>query len=261
MFAASKIIWFLVNPMTVAFFVLSAGTALLFTRRWRAGRVIVATTVTISLVVMVVPVGTWLYRVLEYRFPQPTLPAHVDGIIVLGGEIQSKLSLAHGQPVIGEGAARLLAFADLARRYPDAKLIFTGGSGELLDQSHTEAEAMPLALKAIGLDPSRVIFENRSRNTYENAVFTRALAQPAPGETWIMITSAFHVPRAIGCFRRAGFPVIPYPVDYRTLLTQWDDFGINFDRGFSSMTGPVKEFIGLAAYRWAGYTTALFPAP
>ena len=261
MFATSKIAWFLVNPPTVAFFVLAVGTILLFTRRWRAGRLIVGATMVLSAVLMVAPVGTWLFRVLEYRFPPPNLPAHVDGIIVLGGEIDSKLSLAHGQPVIGEGAARLLGFAELARRYPDAKLVFTSGSGLLLDQSHTEAAAMPVALKAVGIDPARVIFENRSRNTSEHALYSRELVKPAPGQVWVMVTSAFHVPRAVGCFRKVGFPVIPYPVDYRTQLSQWDDFNISFDRGFGSLSGPMKEYVGLVAYRLLGYTDALLPGP
>lgn len=261
MFAASKIIWFLVNPPAVGFFVLAIGTVLLFTSRWRTGRIIVGAAVAFSTITMFLPVGTWLLQVLEYRFPQPTLPSHVDGIIVLGGEIDAKVSLAHDQPVIGEGAARLLGFAELARRYPDAKLVFTGGSGELLDQKHTEAAAMPLALQAVGLDPKRVIFESRSRNTYENALFTKELVKPQPGETWVMITSAFHVPRAVGCFREVGFPVIPYPVDYRTQLSPWDDFSVSYDRGYGSLGAPFKEYVGLLVYRLMGYTNALIPAP
>ena len=261
MFATSKIVWFLLNPPAIAFFVLTTGTALLFTKRWRSGRIILGLTMAFSAVTMVFPIGTYLFRVLEYRFPPPVLPSHVDGIVVLGGEIDSRLSIAHGQPVIGEGAARLLGFAELARRYPDAKLVFTGGSGELFDQRHTEAEAMPLALAAVGIDPRRVIFESRSRNTYENALLTEQLIKPRPGETWIMITSAFHIPRAVGCFRQVGFPVIPYSVDYRTQQSQWDDFNINFDRGFGSLAGPLKEYVGLVAYRLMGYTDALFPAP
>ncbi len=141
--------------------------------------------------------------------------------------------------------------------------MFSGGSGRLFNQEQTEADAMPLVMRAIGLDPGRVILEGKSRTTHENATFTRDLVKARPGETWVLVTSAYHMPRAVGCFREAGFPVIPYPVDYQTLPEggRWFDKPIGFDSGFESLTTAVREFIGLAAYRMAGYTDALFPRP
>ncbi|HEX9461689.1 MAG TPA: YdcF family protein [Alphaproteobacteria bacterium] len=263
MFAASKIAWFIANPQTLAFLLLALGTALLFTKAWRRGRTVIAAVLGLAVITIVLPVGRWSVQALEHRFPQPTLPAQVDGIILIGGEIDQEPSLAYGQPIFVNGAGRLLAFADLARRYPGAKLVFTGGSGRLLNQGQTESEAMPMALRAVGLDPARVIFEDRSRNTHENAVFTRDLMKPMAGQAWVMVTSALHVPRAVGCFRQAGFPVIPYPADYQTLPTgdRLFDKPIGFDLGYGTLTAAVREFIGLIAYRAAGYTDALFPAP
>lgn len=262
MFAASKIAWFIVNPQTMAFLLLALGTALLFTRAWRRGRALITAVLALAVITIVLPVGRWSVQALEHRFPQPTLPARVDGIILLGGEIDQEPSLAYGQPIFVNGAGRLLAFADLARRYPEAKLVFTGGSGRLFNQEQTEVDAMPLAFRAIGLDATRVIFEGRSHNTHENAVFTHDLVKPMPGQAWVMVTSALHMPRAVGCFRQAGFPIIPYPADYQT-LPKGDRFDkpIGFDSGYSTLTAAVREFIGLIAYRAVGYTDSLLPGP
>lgn len=259
MFELGKIYLFLAHPVRVAYLVLIIGVLLLFTRRWRLGRALLAGLIVVNLVLCILPVGNWLLAQLEQRFPRlDPLPARIDGIVLLGGEINQQLTLAHGRPVIGHGASRLLAFADLARRHPEARLIFSGGSGQLRDQQTTEAQAMPIALRAIGLDPARVEFEGQSRNTYENAVFSRRIASPRPDETWVVVTSAFHVPRTIGTFRRSGFAVLPYAVDFSEPPASWN---ISFDRGYSSLAVPLKEAVGLVAYRLLGYTNSLFPAP
>jgi uncharacterized SAM-binding protein YcdF (DUF218 family) len=207
-----------------------------------------------------VPVGDWLLYQLEHRFPQMTAPpTHVDGIILLGGEINARRTLESGQPSLGR-SARLLAFADLARRFPDARLVFTGGIGSLFD-THTEAEAMPIAFRAVGIDPDRVLLESRSRNTYENAIYSRDLVSPQPGETWLLVTSAAHMPRAVGTFRRAGFPVIAYPTEMLTRDPLDWKFRFTFDGGFNDLGQPLKEIIGLAAYRALDRTDSWFPAP
>jgi uncharacterized SAM-binding protein YcdF (DUF218 family) len=259
MFELAKIYLFLAHPARLAFVALLVGVVLLFTRRKRAGRNLLAGIVACGLFLSFVPVGDWLIAQLERRFPRlHPLPSQIDGIVLLGGEINQQLTLANGQPVIGRGASRLLAFADLARRYPEARLIFSGGSGQLFDQTTTEAQAMPITLRAIGLDPARVEFEAQSRNTHENAAYSKQIAVPKPGETWVVVTSAFHVPRTIGAFRQVGFPVLPYAVDYNGIEFDWN---ITFDSGYSSLALPLKEFAGLAVYRILGYTDALFPAP
>jgi uncharacterized SAM-binding protein YcdF (DUF218 family) len=263
MFVVSKILWFLGNPQTLALLVLLVGTLLLFGRRWHLGRAIVAFITALAMLLVVLPAGRWSMQLLEHRFPPPDLPSHVDGIILLGGEIDQEVTLAYGVPSLPNGAGRILAFAALAHRYPDAKLVFTGGSGRLFNQAQTEAEAMPLVLRAIGLDPARVIMEARSRTTYENATLTRDLVKPQPAQTWVLVTSAYHLPRAVGCFREAGFPVIPYPSDFQTLPEggRWFDKPIGFDSGLESVSLAAREFIGLVAYRLAGYTDAWLPAP
>ncbi len=118
MFASGKIAWFLSNPQTLAFVLLLLGTALLFGRRWRLGRAVIALVIAAAGLLIVLPVGRWSMQLLEHRFPQPTLPGRIDGIILLGGEIDQELTLAYGVPSFGNGAGRILGFAALARRYP-----------------------------------------------------------------------------------------------------------------------------------------------
>ncbi len=260
MFEIGRLFWIVAHPARIAFVVLCLGVILLFTRRWRLGRGLLALLLATSIGLGTIPVGDWLMQQLEQRFPPVAeLPSKVDGIILLGGEINAAQTLATGQPV-GRNR-RLLAFAELAQRYPDARLVFSGGAGDLFDQRFTEAEAMPIALRAVGIDPARVTFENRSRNTRENALFTRETIKPVSGETWLLVTTAAHMPRAVGAFRKVNLPVVAYPVGQTITapLSWW--FFFTFDGGFRDLGAPLKEIYGLIAYRLFGYTDALFPAP
>ena len=216
-FYASKIAWFLARPGNLLLMLLVLGTVLLWTRWRRAGRWLSAGAVTLGVVMAVLPLGHWLRVTLENRFPLVTAtPVRVDGIVVLGGVVNQFITEARGQAAIGGAVERLTAFAELAARYPDAKLIFSGGSGVPFRQELKESHFVGPVFERLGLEEGRVIYEDRSRNTTENAEFSRDIARPRPEETWLLITSAFHMPRAVGCFRRVGWNVVPYPVDYTT---------------------------------------------
>lgn len=258
-FYLSKLAWFLAAPTNLLVVLAALGAALLFTRWSRAGRAI-ATAAAIGLVAVgFSPVGKLIARPLEGCFPQRGLETHVDGIIVLGGAI----GFARGQVVFNEAAARMTTGIELAKAHPGARLVFSGGDGALLEgDSRTEAEAAEHLFRLAGIDGERLVLEGRSRNTHENALFTRELIRPKPGERWILVTSAFHMPRAIGCFRAVGLAPEAYPVDYRT-----DGDGrdvLPFRHMFNGMQLTdlaVKEWIGLVAYRLAGYTAELLPRP
>ncbi|MFQ5763814.1 MAG: YdcF family protein [Rhodospirillales bacterium] len=261
-FALSKILWVLTNPGNLLLMALCLGWALLWTRWRRLGRLLVGVAAVAGATLAVVPVGTWLFAVLEDRFPALTeLPSRVDGVIVVGGVVDPVLSRDRGQVAVGGAAERLIEMAALARGHPEARLVFTGGSGSLLHQEVKEAHAVVPLLSALGIDPGRVVFEDESRNTWENAEFSRRKAQPQPGETWLLVTSAFHMPRAVGCFREAGWTVVAHPVDYLTRGDAEPPFQFNFAYGVGSLGGAVHEFLGLLFYRLSGKTDALFPAP
>ncbi|HYH18894.1 MAG TPA: YdcF family protein [Azospirillum sp.] len=263
-FIASKVLFALALPGNLLTLLLLGGCALLFRSgegARRAGRRLTVLAAIGFLAFTVLPMADWLARPLENRFPRPTLPDHVDGIIMLGGAASPVLAAARGEPSVNGAAERVLAFADLGRRYPGARLVFTGGAGSLWEGQHREGTAMRAALEQAGLDTGRVLFETESRNTWENVQFSLRLVEPKAGETWLLVTSAWHMPRAVGIFRRAGWPVTAYPVDYRTRGDGKPHLIFDLGEGLDSSTPMLKEWVGLVAYRLMGRTDALFPAP
>lgn len=260
MFAASKFLWTLVKPGSLLALALVIGVALLFTPWPRTGRALLTLVALAVVVISVTPLPYWAVSLLENRIPAPaTLPEDIDGVIVLGGPMSGYLSHVHDQPALHDGSERLLALIELGRKYPHAKLVFSGGSGQPGQQTYKEADVAADMLTRLGFDTGRVTFERRSRNTWENALNSRALVDPQDGETWLMVTSAYHMPRALGVFRRAGWQVTPYPVDYRTdgrFAWRWRR---SFLGGLAALELAAREFAGLAAYRWLERSDSLFP--
>ncbi len=261
MFAASKILWQIIDPEVLLFVALLIGAVFLWTPWARLGRIMTSLAVVVALLVSVFPAGAWLYHVLENRFPPLSPPATVDGIVVLGGSFNQLLTAERDQVALKESVERLTTFVTLARHYPDARLVFVGGSASLDRPDLTESADAARLFAELGLDTGRVAFEARSRNTYENAVYALALAEPAAGEQWLLITSAFHMPRAVGCFRQAGWNVIAYPVDYRTSKDLDVIGGLALGSSLDSLSDALHEWVGLIAYRLMGRTSALFPSP
>ena len=209
------------------------------------------------------PVGTLMLRPLEDRFPQASLAEiEPDGIVVLGGAIDQVIGAARGVVTISDAATRITAGAALARRFPKARLVYTGGSNALVSVIGGEAEDARRLWVSLGVDPARITIEDQSRNTDENARFVHDLLRPAPGQTWILVTSAYHMPRSVGLFRAAKFPVVPYPVDYRTTGT-WRDVvpNLQLSFGLARLDFVTREWIGLVAYRLSGRIADVFPAP
>ena len=258
----SKLLWVLVSPETLVLLLLSLGTILLWTERKTAGRRLVTLGAFIVLAVSFLPLDTLLLRPLEERFPAPSaLPDTVKGIIVLSGSEQAAITSARGQPSMNEGAERLTAFVALARRYPDARLIHTGGSGALYQQEYPATETARKIFRQLGLNPDRVQFDSRARNTFENAVNSIDLAGENIQGDWILITSAFHMPRAAGVFRKTGWNVIAYPVDYRTTGQMKYDWNLASLDNFFEVTHGLHEWAGLIVYWMTGKSAELFPGP
>ena len=158
------------------------------------------------------------------------------------------------------GSARLLAAAEAARRYPGAKLVFSGGSGQLLGIPGTEADVAGVIFQEAGIDPRHVTFESRSENTWDNIVFSKKLVSPKSQETWLLVTSAFHMPRAMGVAQRAGWKMMPWPSDYLTgTYPEGPSFPSSFAANLSTLELAVHEWLGLAAYRATDKTATLLP--
>lgn len=263
MFVVSKILWAIASPSTLIVACLAAGALLLVFRRGsRWGRRLVLIGTAALTLASIQPIASLPLIALEDRFPPPVaLPQNVDGIIVLSGMLQVGVTKARGQVSLNAGADRLTAFMALAQRYPDARLVFTGGSASIVDRSVKEADLARSLLADMGFPVARILFEDQSRNTWENALFTHRAIQPRPGETWLLVTSAFHMPRSIGCFRQAGWSVIPYPVDYQTEGLAEPSFDVDPSGGLRNLDWAVHEILGLVAYRLLGQSDSLWPGP
>lgn len=262
-FLLAKTLGFLVHLPHLLLEAALVGVALMWTRRWRrAGRALATFGVAALALVSFTPASALLVRPLEDRFPRPEIAAPPTGIIVLGGAVDEGVTRRRGLPSLNEAAERMTEAVALARRFPQARLVFSGGSGRFAQQEMTESDVARMLFVSLGVPEERMTFENRSRDTWENAVFTRDTVRPKPGETWLLVTSAMHMPRSVGIFRKVGFSVIAYPVDYRTGGGPGDFFGLRrMGQTIADIDQASHEYLGLAAYYLAGKSSALFPGP
>jgi uncharacterized SAM-binding protein YcdF (DUF218 family) len=256
MFVASKILALLAQPLHWVV-VLLALSALLGGQRRVLGRRLAAAALLLLLALGWQPLPDLLIRRLESAYPEFSPDADMSafaGVLVLGGAMESGyLAQDHTQPLLGTGAERMTAAVALAQRNPGLRIVFTGGEGELLGTGPSEAERAQGFFKAMGLPPERLILEADSRNTFENAVLTARLPGMEISKRWLLLTSAWHMPRAMGSFRKAGWNVTAYPVDFRTAsATPWSNYSLS--QGAEKWQLVLRELLGLAAYRLAGRT-------
>lgn len=218
-----------------------------FLERRRLALGVSTATLVALLILSIIPLGDLLLQPIERRYAVNPELARVDGIIVLGGAEDIDASVYWGQTQLNEAGERFTATMALARRFPEARVLFSGGSGTLrglIGGSVSEASTAEKFFRQQGLDPGRLILEGTSRNTAENATVSFKIANPQPTDKWVLITSAFHMPRAIRSFEAAGWPVLtPYPVDHRTSSFS-SGFGWDMPRNVQILNIVVKEFFG-----------------
>ncbi len=264
-YVLAKVVWTLLQPSSLMIGAVILGTVLMATRWRRLARTLLWCGILALLVGGLSPLGDVLTRPLEHRFEPPDLERtgpSIAGIIVLGGGADLQVPGSSQIAGLNEAAERYTEAVALARRLPGARLVFTGGSGGLLTVDAPEAETAKRLFEALGVARDRITLEADSRDTYENALYTARLLQPKPGQRWLLVTSAWHMPRAMGCFRKAGLAVEPWPVDYRTPrrldLTR---VHASVPEGLRRIDFISKEYVGLVVYYLTGRTDALLPGP
>ncbi|MEW6258243.1 MAG: YdcF family protein [Pseudomonadota bacterium] len=262
-FTLSRIFWVLAVPSNLLIFIAILGLAFVAVGVRRVGWVCVALAVLGQVTTGLSPFPNHLMSPLEERFPAFRDDGRpVDGIILLGGAEVDAVAVSRNLPAVNDAGERVIVFAALARKYPNAALVFAGAGEAFGESSTVEVAAVGSALADVGVDLTRVRFETRSRNTAENAAFTKAMMKPAEGSRWLLVTSAFHMPRAMGCFRAVDFPVVAAPVDYRTIGPGMLNGGFTRAAQGQDLTDIAsKEWVGLLVYYLTGRTNALFPAP
>ena len=263
-FFLSKLIWFFLQPSSVLLFLTLVGILLMRGKRQKLGQKLALTAVTILIIFGYSPLGHLMMVPLEERFERVKINdgMSIDGIVILGGSIDTAVSRNRPSTATNQANERLIEGAILARRWPNAKIIFSGGSANILYRESSEAVLAKKMLIEMGINGDRILPDNNSSNTAENAVESIKLAKPQPGENWLLVTSAFHMPRSMGCFRQVGFKTLPWPVDYRTRgMKDATRFFSAASKGLRRIDIVSREWIGLLAYRLTGRIPSIFPAP
>jgi uncharacterized SAM-binding protein YcdF (DUF218 family) len=263
MFVISKVVGFAIAPSNAIALLGGLGVLLLMINRRRAAVTAFVMSSVCLLAFSFSPLSTLMMLSLAERFPVWQANGRTpDGIIVLGGGIEAEVTSARGPLEVNSAGDRVFAMLDLARRYPKARIVYTGGDGSLTQKGDSEAPVAGRLLDDAGLTNGRVVLEMDSRTTFENAVFTRQMVEPKPGELWLLVTSAVHMPRSIANFRAAGFQVEAYPVDFRT--QGWSDLWENNNRAsifLARSDAAMHEWAGLVALRLSGVSSELVPSP
>ncbi|KFB10209.1 YdcF family protein [Nitratireductor basaltis] len=258
---ASANFWGLVQPFNLSMLLALTGAALTLFRWRRLGALSALTAFLVLFLSGWTTLGALLLQPLEGRFERPEqIPDNIAGIIVLGGGFEGAINLARGGYELNASADRFVEAAVLAHRYPNLPIIVSGGSGSVFLQGEGDADTAPRLLTGLGIARERILLEGRSRDTFENARYTRELLQPQQNQKWLLVTSAFHMPRSVALFRAQGFHVVPWPADYRT--TGEEGIGLSHDNVLDSLantTTGLREWIGLATYRLTGRTPTLLP--
>lgn len=256
----SKVFWIVAQPLSMVMLLVLLGIFLVVLRKTRLG-------VSASLLALVILVlsgftslGFVLIQPLENRFVRPaTMPASVDAIIVLGGSTLARVSTARGVAELNEAGDRLTDAVVLARLYPQARIVYSGGVGIMDRGGEAEADTAQRFFLAMGIAPDRLVLEDQSLNTQDNAEMTAAMLGASTGTT-MLVTSAFHMPRSIGLFRRAGLDVLAWPTDYRSSGQEVMGFDFaNPVHNLNTTSIAIKEWIGLLVYHWTGRIDDVFP--
>ena len=259
-FALSKILWVFASPSGLLILLLLAGLVLSASPRpcrARAGKRMSWLVAFCLLAIAFFPVGSWALLPLENRMPY-TPHDQVDGIVVIGGDENPAITEHRNVPTALDSMRRFMTFMDLAKHYPNARLVYSGG--EPFEHTGMQgAEVASAVLADLGVPDGGLIVEDKSRNTYENAVYSANIVAPTPDQKWLLVTSAWHMPRAIGCFRKAGWNIDPAPTGYFT-DGEFHLFNMpSFTDQMHQLTLAVHEYVGLLSYRLMGRIDSLWP--
>ena len=259
-FILSKVLWLIVTPFNIIIFLFLLG-CLLLSRKPNTGKKLISVVLILLFIFGLEFIPNLMFSLLESRIPPGHIPDKIDGIIVLAGAVDMEAS-RHGLIELNDQADRIIAGIILAKKHFETKLILTGGTGYLKqDEKFKEADYLRQLALSLGVNKDNILIERNSRNTYEHAIaMTQMLSKKGQ---WILITSAFHMPRAFGCFKKEGFNIIPYPVDYKTKLDKISNISLvaflPTSGNISNFSIALHEWLGLITYRLMGYTDSVFP--
>ena len=258
MISLSKNIWLILGPINFLIILICIGLCLkLFKKKFSSNFFLILSFIYFC-IIAVLPTGYYFLNKLESSFQsKKILESNIDGLLILGGPSSSNLSYIHQQVSFNEAGERLTESIKVIKNFKPKKIIFSGGSpSQTFDSSH--AYVAEKFFSEMGIETDNIIFEFKSRNTYENILFSMEIAQPKKEENWLIITSAFHMKRAIYIAEKLDWKFIPYPVDFRTGLLPYTKPSITFLRNINTFDLASHEIIGLISYYFLGRTDKIF---
>lgn len=257
----SKGLWLAAQPLSLAFLAVAAALFCGFLR-WRRGQgAFGAVAATILFLTLYSSLGTVLLQFLEARIARAELPPGGPAcVIVLGGSFEAEVIAARGEIEMNQAGDRFVEALRLAERYPQARIVVSGGDGSFSGTYEGDAAVSARFFAGFGVPASRLLQETTSRTTFENVRNTKALLEEGGYADCLLVTSAFHMPRAVGLFRKAGINVLPWPTDYRTSGVARLAFDFTQPSSNAQIaTTAMREWIGLFAYYLTGRTHRLLP--
>lgn len=242
--------YFLHNQLLlISLILLIALFLFIISRKEMSKKVLILATV-YFVIIAIIPTGKILMFFLEreilgenYKFE------HLDGIIVLSGNEDIDKSQHYNQLYTSGTTYRLIESIKLSKKFPKAQIVFSGGSGSIFSKKLSTQVAENF-FELFSYDINSIIFESNSSNTYENLIFTKKIVNPKINENWVLVTSAFHMRRALGVSNQLGLQLTPYPVDYRLSKNLFSEFfKFNLMENISIFQVASREVLGLFTYR------------
>jgi len=249
-FYLSKIFWTFFNPINLLVILLLIGIFFQLIRKKIYKRIYQINLILFFLIVFF-PTGTFLLWKLENTYPkQEIINNDIDGVLILGAGIDEFMTHEYKQMILNDRIERITESAKIIKKFPNAKIIYSGGNGTFSKPELGSDEVANIFYKQLGVNTDRIIFENKSRNTYENFIFSKKFID-TDEEKWLLITSAYHMKRAMSVAKKLNLNLIPYPVDF----TLQKDFKwkfwyhkINFLYNMNNFQLASHEYIGLIVY-------------
>ena len=258
-FYLSKILWLIINPFNIFLFFIFFGFFANFFLRDIIFKITLFFVILTFIIIAVIPTGNYMFYQLEKKFHLKTiLPEQIDGILILSGATNPLLTKEFDQINLNGSVERLTESIQLHKKYPAATIIYSGGSGSLKypDLTHSYVAKKFFIQQQVNLD--KIIFESKSRNTFENIFYSKEISSPQPNENWILVTTAFHMTRALNVAEKLNWEFIPYAVDfYIPKKFSWKP-SLNFIGNIYSMHSASHEWVGLVAYYLMGRTNKIY---
>ena len=258
-FYLSKILWLIINPFNIFIFFIFFGFISHFFLRNIFYKLSFFIAMLFFVITALMPTGKYMFYQLEKKFHSKILlPKKIDGILILSGATNPLLTKEFDQINLNGSIERLTESIQLLKKYPTAKIIFSGGSGSLQNPDLTHAYVAKKFYIQQQIDVNKIIFESKSRNTFENIFFSKEIANPKPTENWILITTAFHMTRALNIGEKLNWQFIPYAVDFQlSKKFSWKPT-LNFLNNILLMQSASHEWVGLIAYYFMGRTNKIY---